>query len=271
LAGDQEDVRAALQEVIDRVYEVSKETFFITPDLGATLGKGIQNIGKALEGYSSRSPRAVTQPQEQALGSINSSARQLLTIMQQLSGSQSSTGYEEMMQRLSEMANSQQSLNQQSMQIPGAGGQGMPQMQQLSSMAAEQRALQEAMEKAASEAQGMEEILGDLGDIAGSMGEVADDLENKNVTERTRRLQERIVNRLLDATRSAREEEYSRKRESKTGEQLVRRSPGQLQLNTDAEKLRRDLLKAMQEGYTRDYRELIRQYFQALEKTGTRR
>jgi len=168
------------------------------------------------------------------------------------------------------MAGSQQGLNQQTMPMFGSEGQGMMPGagDKLSQLAAQQRALQEQMQKASEGAQGMQEILGDLGQIAAQMGEVAKDLEDKNLGERTRRLQQQIVNRLLDATRSAREEEYSRQRESKSGEQMARRSPPPLMQELEQQRISRDLQKALQEGYTRDYRELIRQYFQALEQTG---
>ncbi len=276
LAGQQQDVKQALEGIAGRMLELSKETFFVTPELGATIGKALQNIDRSLEGFSDRLPRSAAQPQKLALGDINRSAAQLLAILGDLSGSSSSSGYEEMMQKLSEMAAQQQGLNQQSgsMPMPGAGSPGempgdMPgQMpgdgQSLAKMAAQQRALQQQMEQAAEDAKGIEEMLGDLEGIANAMGEVAKDMENKQLGERTKRLQQQIVSRLLDATRSAREEEYSKKRESKVGNELGRNSPSAIQLDTERERLRRDLLKALQEGYTPDYRRLIREYYNAL-------
>jgi len=270
LAGRQDDIRSALGRIIEGLFEISKETFFITPDLGAALGKAAKDLDKAIERYTDRNPRSVSQSQTSALGSMNSAIRQLIDILGQIQDSNSSTGYEEMLERLSEMASSQSSLNQQSMPMPGQegqqsmpGGQGSGSMQRL---AAQQRELQRQMEELGDDAQGMQEILGDLDALAKNMGEVANDMEDQNVTQRTRRLQQQIVSRLLDATRSAREKEYSQKRESKSGEDITRRSPEQLQLDSDTQKLRRDLKRALQEGYTRDYRRLIRAYFRSLEE-----
>ena len=270
LAGQQEDIRNALSGIINRLFEVSKETFFVTPDLGATLGNASKQMEKALEGYTSRNPRSVGTPQSKGLGEVNIASKKIIDILGQLQGSSSSTGYEEMIERLSQMASAQQSLNQQSMPIPGAEGEGMmPGADQLARMAAQQRALQEQMQQLGEEGEGMREILGDLDGIAKNMGDVAEDLENRNVNERTRRLQRRIVSRLLDATRSVRQQEYSRKRESRSGQDVVRKSPAELDLESDREKLRRDLMRALQEGYTRDFRRLIREYFQSLEQLET--
>ncbi|NQU05040.1 MAG: hypothetical protein HQ568_03025, partial [Calditrichaeota bacterium] len=266
-AGRQSDVQSSLQGIITRLFAVSQETFFVTPDLGASLGKATEQLDKALAGYSDRNPRSVTKPQALALGEINRSALKVLSVLDELEGSSSSSGYEEMMEKLSQMASAQQGLNQESMMMPG--GEGQQQMpgagDQFAKMAASQRALQEQMGKLGEDGQGMQEILGDLEGIAGQMGEVAVDFEDKNIGERTRRLQERIVSRLLDATRSVKQKEYSRRRESKVGLNMARKSPAALKLDQDKERLRRDLLRAMQEGYTKDYRELIRNYFQSLE------
>jgi len=269
LAGQQVDLQVALEAITSRLFEVAHETFFITPDLAASLGKASAELGRALDGFSGRNPRSVATPQKRALGEINRSARQLLNILEQLEGASSSSGFEEMMQQLAEMAGSQQGVNQQSMPLPGGEGEQMMPGDEgrFARLAAQQRALQEQAEQLAEDTRGMKELLGDLDEIAGSMGQVAEDLEDRNIDERTRRLQRQIVSRLLDATRSVREREYSRRRESRVGVKLTRRSPPTLKLDTDLQRLRRDLLRALQEGYTRDYRRLIRDYFQALESS----
>ncbi|HHE46661.1 MAG TPA: hypothetical protein ENL08_03025, partial [Bacteroidetes bacterium] len=136
LAGRQEDVRLALQGVISRLFELSRETFFITPDLGASLGKAIDELDRALVGFSDRTPRSVVSPQQKALGEINRSALKILNILAKLESASSSTGYEEMIEQLSQMAQSQQCLNDQSMMMPGGEGQQMmPGGEQLARMA----------------------------------------------------------------------------------------------------------------------------------------
>jgi hypothetical protein len=270
LSGRQSDVRTSLEQITNSLFEISKETFFITPELGASLGKASEEMSKALDRFSGRTPMAAVNNQQRALGEINRSVKQLIDILNQLEGSNSSTGYEEMMEKLSEMASQQQGLNQQSMPMPTPGSSGKPQQMpggdQMQRMAAQQRALEAQMKQLSDEGEGMQEVLGDLEGIAKAMGEVGKDMEDQNMTDRTRRLQRQIVSRLLDATRSARQEEYSRKRESKSGENMARRSPPEIKLDSDLEKLRQDMKRALQEGYTRDYRRLIRAYFQALEE-----
>ena len=76
----------------------------------------------------------------------------------------------------------------------------------------------------------------------------------------------RILSRLLDAQKSIQKREYSRKRKADRGKNYIVRSPGDLPLNFGERdyELRKDLIKALKEGYTKDYQELIKKYFEAL-------
>jgi hypothetical protein len=73
---------------------------------------------------------------------------------------------------------------------------------------------------------------------------------------------------LLDSQRSLRERDYERRRRAEVGRNVARASPGKIDLSTQESRnrLREDLLKALQEGYARDYEELIKRYFEVLEQ-----
>ncbi len=107
--------------------------------------------------------------------------------------------------------------------------------------------------------------LGDMGQIASDMREVEKDLENQLITERTRRLQERILTRLLEAQQSVRRQDLSPERKSRSADPLRAERPGALPEQRE-EQLQRNLLRAMQEGYSPESEELIRDYFRALEE-----
>ena len=53
-----------------------------------------------------------------------------------------------------------------------------------------------------------------------------------------------------------------------TGQDIVRESPQDLNLsnNKDIEKLKDELNKAVREGFSQDYENLIRKYYEALQK-----
>jgi hypothetical protein len=104
-----------------------------------------------------------------------------------------------------------------------------------------------------------------LGQLSEEMKEVVDDLKNRQVDERTIKRQERILRRLLDAQKSVREREYRKERLSRTADGLyLTPSPDELQLTLTPDEVREKLLQALREGYTRDYQQLIKDYFDAL-------
>jgi hypothetical protein len=116
-------------------------------------------------------------------------------------------------------------------------------------------------------------MLGDLNTLAREMQEVQTDLARGSVTNETMRKQERILSRLLDSQRSARERDFEQQRRAETGRSTARSLPPQSDPSSleGTSRLRRDLLRALEEGYAPDYQELIRKYYEALERqrTGT--
>ena len=202
------------------------------------------------------------------MAEIHRSLQQLDNARNSMMGSSSSTGYQEMMEALQKMASQQQSLNQCSSDMPTPfpkpGGQS-PGGDMMSRLAAQQRAMAEAMRSLERQSRSMKEILGSLDGIGDSMEDVANDLEDLNVTERTKRLQQRILQRLLDSQRSLQEREFSQERISRVGETFTRVSPGAVSPET-GDMLRERMLRALESDYSAAWRNVIRDYFRALEK-----
>jgi hypothetical protein len=262
----QQDARLGLDRVADSLYAIARETFFIDPRIGAALGEAMQNMDGGIDACNRRDSRRLRQNTRGAMGALNRAAMFLQRSADQMCRSCSSTGAEEMMQRLSQMSCQQEGLNQNTLSL-FQGNQGqwtMEQQAQMRRLAAEQGQIRKSLEELAEEAGEAENLLGRLDEVGKQMGEVVNDLQDMNVDERTIRRQEKILTRLLDAQRSVREREYSPKRRSRPGEDIVRASPRMREPHTDAESLRQDLLKALEGHYVRDYERLIRQYFDAL-------
>jgi len=150
----------------------------------------------------------------------------------------------------------------------GQGQLTMEQQAEMARLAAEQEMVRKSLEQLKSEMNSSgNKALGDLGQIAKEMEEVIKDMKQHNIKPETIQRQERILSRLLDAQRSMRERDYEKKRQSRPGQDVVRKSPAELDLKTQEgkNKLMEDLQKAMEEGYSKDYENLIRKYFEALQ------
>ena len=188
--------------------------------------------------------------------------------MEMMSSASSSTGFEQYMEQLQKMAGRQGQLNQESLNFfqSNQGSLSMEQQGQLRRMAAEQKALQEAMENLSNEMQNRSDLLGNLDHMANEMGEVVKDLQTLNIDRKTIDRQQKILSRMIDAQKSVREKEYSKKRLAEVGKQYRRKSPDDYTNSEDPrlKQLNLDLNRALQEGFNPDYEKLIEEYFRAL-------
>ena len=115
------------------------------------------------------------------------------------SRSESSTGFDQMMQQLAAMAAQQQALNDAMQKMPGEGNPTLGQMDLLSQLAAQQQALGEAMRQLAGQMGQTRDVLGRLDDLADEMEQAAEELARGETGPRLRDRQGRILKRLLDA------------------------------------------------------------------------
>jgi len=108
--------------------------------------------------------------------------------------------------------------------------------------------------------------LGRLGETGEDMKKVVQDLRGGRLDQQTVERQQRILSRLLDAPRSVEKRDYSRRRTSRPGVDVVRSSPGAL--SAELLKARPSLAALLARG-GRDpvsprYRAVVDQYFQAI-------
>jgi hypothetical protein len=102
--------------------------------------------------------------------------------------------------------------------------------------------------------------------MASEMGEVVEELQSLNIDRKTIDRQQQILSRMLDAQKSVREKEYSKKRLAEVGKQYKHKQPDDPTNMEDPrmKQLSLDLNRALQEGFNPDYEKLIEEYFRAL-------
>lgn len=187
---------------------------------------------------------------------------------------------QQFLNQINKMAAQQQALNDQMNNMMNGQGsaqaqkQAMQQQAQLARMAAQQQAVQKTIEDLAKEQQSAKDgdklAAKNLQNLADEMQDVVSEMKNRGVSPETVQRQERILSRLLEAQRSTHERDKEEKRESKSGDNVVRESPRDVELNTpEAKKALEDEINHSREsGYSKDYNALIRKYFESLQKAG---
>jgi hypothetical protein len=236
--------------------------------MGQAIGQALSQMEQSLNSLEGRNGGLAQQLQGQAMSSLNTAAMQVENAMQSMmKAGGSGGGMQSFMQRMQQLAGQQQGINDMTLQF-GQGPMTMQQQAEIARIAAEQEMVRKSVDQLKEEMRSSgNKALGDLGQVAKEMEEVVKDMKEKNVSPETIQRQERILSRLLDAQRSMRERDYEKKRQARPGQDVVRKSPAELDLKSQSgkDKLMEDLQKAMEEGYSKDYEYLIRKYFEALQ------
>lgn len=274
-ASTQQGLEETTEGAADRIGELGKKTLFITPEVMQALGRALANQKNAVGRFSMEDMIGGLVSSKEATIALNQAATALLKGRDAMNQAKSSTGFQEAMQQMQSLAGDQEQLNGQSLSmLPGnQGSQGQSgrltpdQAGALGRMAAEQEAirqgLQEAMNKLGQNGGGS---MGQLGQTAEDMKKVAEDLRGGRLNQETVERQQRILSRLLDAPRSVEKRDYSRRRTSRPGVDVVRSSPGAL--SPDLLKSKPSLAALLARGgldpVSPRYRALVDQYFQAI-------
>ncbi|MCP4583009.1 MAG: hypothetical protein GY839_15480 [candidate division Zixibacteria bacterium] len=269
MARDQFDLQSACDRLAGFVSDITKETLFLNSSIMEKLGSALANMQKAIDQLNGRTPRRCTKSQIAAMAALNQSAATLMSALSQASQCQSSgTGMQSLMQKLGKMAQQQMQLNQgtQMMPMPMPGQMmGMGQKQAMQRLGEQQEALRKSLEELMNEYGNPDNVLGRLDQIEKEMKKVAQELRTNSLDQGTVRRQERILSRLLDAQKSVHRRDYSRRRQARTLDDIIRRGPTFLDLDSyQKERLAEDIKKALAEKYPKRYENQIREYFKAL-------
>jgi DNA repair exonuclease SbcCD ATPase subunit len=268
---DQNDIQNNLGKVLQKMSDLSQKTFAITPEMGKALGKALTNMQQSINAMQNQQGPPAAQMQKNAMASLNEAASLMKGAMDQMmSGGGKGGGMMSLMQQLQMMAQQQMDLNKLT-QMLNQGQLSQEMAAQMQRLAQQQEAIRKSLEQLnqeAKEAGQSKRLASNLEKILSEMKEVVTNLQSEKMNDDLVKQQEKILSKLLDAQTSMNERDYEKDRKSSSGKEFSRNSPPDLILNTDEgkNKLKDELLKAIREGYKKDYEDLIRKYFEALEK-----
>jgi hypothetical protein len=268
MAQQQQNLQSDLNNVANALTDLSEQSFVVTPEMGKQIGRAMAQMQQAMGGIEQRNGPQTSAQQNEAMASLNKAATQMQGAMQQMQ-QQGGQGGGSLMQQLRGMAMQQQQINAQTQQIGEQDGGSQQRMQEMGRLARQQEAVRKSLDQLQKESQGSPEknkVLGDLNKLTDDMKEVVEQLQQNQVNPNTVQQQERILSRLLQAQRSMRERDYEQKRKATTGTVTSKRTPAQLSTETGNSQLQKDLQRAQESGYSKDYLELIRRYYETIGK-----
>ncbi len=169
-------------------------------------------------------------------------------------------------QGLENLAQKQQGINQSTEDYSNLLQDMMlPNQDQLQRLASEQAGVQKSLDEIYKEYAESANLLGRLDQLAGEINEATRKLEKGELDQELKQRQNRILNRLLDAQKSLYTQDFSNQRRAERGEDVLRKSPGALNLSADKNSSL-EQQKLEQEKYPPQYEEMIRSYFRALKE-----
>ena len=274
-ARQQVEIASALGSVADSLRVLSQNIPQMTRQLQTHSNEALREMGAATKAMTDRVSQRAISHQSGALTEINELAVLLADLLNQLQNNSSGGGGQslsEMIQQLQQMSQNQQSLNDEIQQMLNSmSGQRMtPDMEaRLQQIASQQDAMRRQLREMNRNSEARGKMLGDLNKIAQQMEESIREMQRRQLGRRTVYRQQQILSRLLQATRSIEERGKQKERESTVGEDSERVSPNGTLPSERENQLRRELIRALESGYSADYEELIKKYFDLLQRRGS--
>jgi len=268
---EQSEIQNNLGKILQKMGDLSQKTFAITPEMGKALGKALADMQQSINAMQNQQGPPAAQMQKNAMASLNEAATLMKGAMDQMmSGGGKGGGMMSLMQQLQQLSQQQMDLNKLT-QMLNQGQMTQEMMSQMQRLAQQQEAIRKSLEQLnqeTKEAGQSKKLASNLEKILSEMKEVVTNLQSEKMNDDLVKKQEKILSKLLDAQTSMNERDYEKDRKSSAGKDFNRTSPPDLILNSDEgkNKLKDELLKAIREGYKKDYEDLIRKYFEALEK-----
>ena len=261
-AQDQFALMQGTSQVVERIAAVGRRTLALAPDMSATIGYALREMHDAALRLGQRDVQRARHPQRKAMRYLNETVLLLRESLDNLAKAQTPSAFAEAMQQLLGLSEQQSQLNQVSEQAMGQTP--SPALQrQIARLSAQQQGLMRALDEIARSLRGHRGAQQRVQAIQEEMRDVLADLQRGRLTQRTRQNQERIYQRMLDASRSIHSRGFDEKRRSITADDQPYAGPTALPANRgqSPDLWREALRQALAGPYPEEYRVLLRRYY----------
>jgi len=262
-----------LSNVFSQTNKLGQKSFIVTPELGKSLGDAKRGISVMINNLSERRKSIAERNCEEVIISLNRSSliiKKLIDMMLSDNGNSSSQGGMSMMQQLKKMSSQQMQLNEMTQKMFQGKKISSKQMNQMQRMAQQQELIRKSLEqlnRKNNETGKSKTLSQNLDKILDKMKEAVKKMETGNFDNELKKKQEKILSKLLDAQKSILDRDFEEKRKASKGKEFRRLSPAEINnIENISDELKEELIKSLKEGYSKDYEDLIRRYFEKLRK-----
>ena len=270
LAAAQQALAQGVEITLEQIAIVGSRTMAIEQGLPATLGYVLQRMGRAASRLGQRDAGNAEPLQIEAMGYLNEAVLQLRQSIDNLSQARMPSAFGEAMEKLMGLSQQQAALNQATQQAmqqgsqPGQQGRGRSGLDALPRLAAEQRRIYQALAEIEKSTRGQRSLHDRVGQIRQEMEAVMARMQRRQADPRVSQGQQRILQRMLEASRSIHARGFDKRRRSETGTQRAYAGPDWLpvDLGQRPDALREAMRRALAAGFPPEYRALIQRYYE---------
>ncbi len=270
-AREQKALSDGFETVADSLHSIAKRVPELTKKVKETSGNALRAMDTAISALDEREADKAAGHQKTSMMHLNELALLLSNLLEQMQNQKGGGGgasMQQMLQQLQKASGQQQKLNKQiQQQLNNTQGERLSseQAKRRKELAKKQRQIKKQLEEMDVGSEAKQKILGDLEKIAEQMEENAQELEqNRRPSRELIKRQEQILTRLLNAQNSLRTQGKEDQRKGQSANDADRSPPGKIPSSDNPDQLRRDLIRALDMGYSSDYESLIKQYFELL-------
>lgn len=273
LAEDQFALLKGTEQVTNQVGQLSRRTMSMSQALPVTLGRVLQGMQRSASALAESNTAAAIPQQRQAVQHLNEGALLLRESVENLEAARMPSSFAEAMEKMMGLSEQQADLNQATQQSmapgrqPGQTGRQQPGFgEQMTRLAARQRQIYQALQELERSTRGNRGMQHGISEMQNEMESVLRDLNRRRPNQQTLHSQDRILQRMLETSRSIHSRGFEDKRLSRAGADGPYAGPGRLPEDLgQAEDLLRGAMKAALEGgYPGEYRAVIRQYYETM-------
>ncbi len=246
----------------DSLLALGKRDPFMGSIVTREVGELKEHIEKVIEANRERRRPQASNEMQLTMTSINNLALMLDDhfdmMMEMMANAQPSKGKSKKKGQKPSLSQMQQQLNQRIQELKGSGKSGRELSEELAQMAAEQERIRKALQEME---QKMENGKMPGGDLPSKMEQTEMDLVNKQLSDQLIKRQEEIVTRLLEAEKSAREQDMDDERKGESAKDYEKEIPAAFEEYLRLKEKEVELLKTVPPKLYPYYKKEVNEYF----------
>lgn len=266
------EVSGLSEGLLNLLGEIAGMTFLVDHEILGLAAGIVQKTRISQESLGRGSWPTALAVERDALKGSTTLARALMRLKQNMQGSGSGLGFDQLMEKMKSMMKQQAMMGDKMDMFSRQGGGSTPMMEQLrqdamKQMAMEQQMIRQTMEETAKQASDHGELARQMRELAKEMKQLEDELRAGDPGRQARERQERLVERMLETTKSMHTKKMSKQRKSRTGsfEGSVTAGAGIGRDRLSRERVStRPITSVGNARLPKEYEELIKSYFTAL-------